>query len=117
MKAELKIVIGQRIKEIRERSKLTQMKLAEQANLSVSYISHIERGKKSASVETLVNIANELGVTVNEFLYGIQVNDNIVYQTDMDILLGECTAIQKQIVYQVVKVLIESLQKQQLTLK
>lgn len=115
MKAELKIVIGQRIKEIREREKLTQMKLAERADLSVSYISHIEHGKKSASIETLVNIANELGVTVNEFLYGIQVNDSMVYQTDMDILLGECTAIQKRIVYQVVKVLIEILQKQQLT--
>ncbi len=49
--------IGQRIHVIRKARKLTQAELAERANLSVPYISHIENGIKQDSLQAVVNIA------------------------------------------------------------
>ena len=41
---------------------LTQEKLAEKSNLSTVFISRIERGVESPSVDNLVKIAKALGV-------------------------------------------------------
>ncbi len=46
--------------------KLTQEDLAERANISVSFLSMIERGQRSAHVETLNSLARALGVTMSE---------------------------------------------------
>lgn len=107
MTMEWRNKMGQRIREVRNRVGITQMELAEMTDLSVSYISHIENGRKTASLYSTIIIANELGVTVNEFLYGIQENDNTVYQTDMDILMGQCNAEQKNMLYKLAQAFID----------
>jgi transcriptional regulator with XRE-family HTH domain len=62
-------VIGANIKYYREQRKLTQMQLAEQAKISVSYISKIEASgcDKSLSISVLNQIANVLDVEISEF--------------------------------------------------
>ena len=55
--------IGQRIRVIRRARKMTQAELAECANLSVPYVSHIENGIKQASLQAVVNIAEALECT------------------------------------------------------
>lgn len=47
---------------------LTQQELADLCNLSRANISDYERGKSQPSLESLVVIANALGVTVDELL-------------------------------------------------
>lgn len=61
--------LGQRIREERLKHNLTQSKLAEDVNISDSYLGYIERGERSLSLETLVNLANRLGVTVDYLLH------------------------------------------------
>lgn len=99
MKQDIIKTIGIRIKENRERIGMTQSDLAEKTELSESYISHIERGKRTATIVSLVNIANVLGVTVDGLLYGVQINDNTEYQTDMDMVLDGCNTIEKRIIF------------------
>ena len=62
-------VIGTNIKHYRELAKLTQVQLAEQAKISISYISKIEAAgcNKSLSISVLNQIANVLGVEITEF--------------------------------------------------
>lgn len=62
-------VIGAKIKHYREQSKLTQVQLAEQAKISISYLSKIEAAgcDKSLSISVLNQIANVLNVEINEF--------------------------------------------------
>ena len=62
-------VIGANIKNYREQSKLTQVQLAEQAKISISYLSKIEASgcDKSLSISVLNQIANALGVEMSEF--------------------------------------------------
>lgn len=61
--------ISNNIKYYREQAKLTQVQLAEQAQISISYLSKIEASKceKSLSISVLNHIANVLGVEITKF--------------------------------------------------
>lgn len=50
------------LKSIRIKQKLSQAALAEKASLSVSYISQLERGHRSPTLDTLEVLAEALGV-------------------------------------------------------
>jgi transcriptional regulator with XRE-family HTH domain len=63
-------LIGSRVKEFRRRAKITQEYLAEQTNLSVKYIGNLENGRKGASLNTIIEIADALGATVDLLLLG-----------------------------------------------
>ena len=58
--SELGKRIGQRIRELRTQrpERWTQEELAERAQISVSFLSMIERGERVAHVETLAALAN-----------------------------------------------------------
>ena len=62
-------VIGANIKNYREQAKLTQVQLAEQTKISISYLSKIEAAgcEKSLSISVLNQIANVLNVDISEF--------------------------------------------------
>ena len=67
-------VIGANIKYYREQANLTQTQLAEQAQISISYLSKIEAAgcNKSMSISVLNQIANVLDVDISEFFKGVQ---------------------------------------------
>lgn len=73
-----KCIIGKRIKETRMVRNMTREKLAAESGISVTFIYEIEVGKKSFSVDTLVNLSKALDVAVDYILYG-NINE---YQTD-----------------------------------
>lgn len=62
-------VIGANIKYYREHAGLTQVQLAQQAKISISYLSKIETAgcDKSLSISVLNQLANVLGVEISEF--------------------------------------------------
>ena len=62
-------VIGANIKNYREQAKSTQVQLAEQAKISISYLSKIEAAgcDKSLSISLLNQIANVLDIEITEF--------------------------------------------------
>lgn len=94
-------MIGRRIKESRLQKRISQADLAEQVDMSASYMSHIETAKKQASLESLVRIANVLGVTVDHLLNGNQANDPAEYRTDLVQLIEGCTSYEKRIIYEI----------------
>ena len=63
-------VLGERIRGLRKRRKLTLAQLADACNLSTGYISQIERNLAYPSIPALVGIAKSLGVTVQWFFAG-----------------------------------------------
>ena len=74
--------LGKRIREERQRLGLTQAELAEDINISDTYMGAIERGERSLTLDTLVRLVNRLGVTVDYMLAdSVMDNDsNIVEQ-------------------------------------
>lgn len=71
--------LGKRIRDERLMQRLTLEKLAERIDKSINFIGQIERGEGKPSLETLVDIANALGVTVDSLLSdNIKASDNSI---------------------------------------
>ncbi len=62
--------LGARIRRERILRGWTQEQLAEKSNISLSFLGHIERGTRKASLETLVALANVLDASVDALLTG-----------------------------------------------
>ncbi len=63
---EITANLGLKIKELRERNKLTQFKLAEMINMEPSNLSKIERGIQMPKEETLESIIKVLDIDLKE---------------------------------------------------
>ena len=70
--------LGKRIRAERRRQDLTQENLAEMADISNSFMGHIERGGRTLSIETLAKLANALNVSIEYIVCG-----EFYYQPDM----------------------------------
>jgi transcriptional regulator with XRE-family HTH domain len=64
--ATLRKKFGQRLREIRLSRRMTQEQFAEALNISVDFLSLIERGRNAPSFETLDRMAKRLRVSVSE---------------------------------------------------
>ena len=67
-KEQLQRIIGNNIKLSRTTQGYTQ------AEISVEHLKQVERGKKMLSVESLVNVANALQVSVDSLVYEQTIN-------------------------------------------
>jgi len=63
---KLKGILGKNIKFFRLLRQFSQADLAEKANISVTFLSNIERGNNYPQAGTLCNIASVLGVEIWE---------------------------------------------------
>lgn len=59
-------ILGQTIKDLREKSKLTQEDLADKAHINVSYLAKIENGYVNTTVRYLIKIARGLEIGVKD---------------------------------------------------
>ena len=63
-------LLGEAIRARRKKAGFSQEKLAERASLSTVFISRIERGIESPSVDSLVKVANALSARVHDLVSG-----------------------------------------------
>jgi transcriptional regulator with XRE-family HTH domain len=61
---DVRTLLGSRIRFYRKKRQLSQAALAEKADISITFLSNIERGIKYPTSETLSCIANGLGVNL-----------------------------------------------------
>ena len=101
-------LIGRRIKERRIEKGLTQENIAEHLDISVSYVSRVERASVKISLETLVKVAVFLDVptafliegavtTIEEYLHG-ELSETVsgFNSEQMKLLLDIAQVIKKQ---------------------
>lgn len=67
---------GQKIRDVRRSQGLTQELLAEKVGLSASFLGHIERGTRVASLDTLVLLCNTLKISP-EYLLQDSLDSNV----------------------------------------
>ena len=63
--------MGDRIKEIRKKRSFTQEQLAEKLDISVEYVSQIERGLKMPSMQMFIKLVEVLDVSADYLLRDI----------------------------------------------
>jgi transcriptional regulator with XRE-family HTH domain len=71
--------IGERIRNLRQSSNLTQEELAERAGLTKGFISQIERDLTSISLDSLVQILNAMDENISDFFREAS-REKVVYQ-------------------------------------
>ena len=85
------IKLGDRIRFYRTRAAISQEKLSELIGLSsFQQISNIETGRTSTTLETIVNIAHALNVSVDQLLVD-SLPENVQNKNDLNSLLLDCT--------------------------
>lgn len=65
--------LGKRIRKRRQSLAFTQKNLAEALKVTSQHISAIEKGRRSPSLDSLVKLAKDLGVTTDYLLTGEQI--------------------------------------------
>jgi transcriptional regulator with XRE-family HTH domain len=68
MEKPIAAVFGSVLRERREAAGISQEQLADRAGLHRTYVSLIERGKRTASIEVLRRVASALGVRMSELI-------------------------------------------------
>ena len=86
--------IGKRIRKYREDRRLTQENVSERAELTPAHYSHIERGHTKPSLPTLINIANALGVSIDDLLCDNLSKSTHVRVKDINELLADCSSVE-----------------------
>jgi y4mF family transcriptional regulator len=65
-------ILGDALRTYRKRAKLTQEILAEKAGLSVVFISLLENGRQTVSLDSLLRIAKALNVQLEDLVRGVK---------------------------------------------
>ncbi len=103
--------IGKRIKQYRMLKGITQEQLAEQVDLSRNYISSIERGVSSLSIDKIVEIINALDCTADDIFTDVINKSYDVKVSKISEQLYELPKEEQERVLKVIEVLIETAKK------
>ncbi len=101
--------IGQRIKIARIRKRLTQDTVSELINITPSHMSNIETGKSSVSLQTLIAIANVLGVSIDELLCDTILESKVVFEKELSEVLKDCNEYEIRVLVDILKASKESI--------
>lgn len=100
--------IGNKLLAIRKRSGMTQMEVAEAADLSNRAYADIERGTSNMRVDTIIKICNALHITPDEILTS-NTSEMTAQQEELLNRLNACSPKDKETALQLLSVFLKSL--------
>lgn len=100
-------VIGRRIKSARIEHNLKQEELADIIDVSVAYMSRVERGSSKINLRRLTQIAEVLQISPGYLLTGSNVNSKDYLKEDFRDILDQCTPEQQRFIYKICELVIK----------
>lgn len=101
-------IIGSRIKQARLAKNLTQEDLSEQLDVSVAFLSRVERGSSHINLKRLNQICKILEVSEGYVLNGASNNSENYLNREFAELLKNCSPEKQKMIYNVAKTIIDS---------
>lgn len=101
-------LIGLRIKKARTDKGLTQEKLAEKLDVSIAFLSRIERGSSQISLKRLGQVCKELDVSEGYILNGTFEGSDSYLENDFKELLDKAKNKQKKLIYEITNLIINN---------
>lgn len=101
-------VIGARIKQARLAKNLTQEELSEQIDISVAFLSRVERGNSRINLKRLNQICKILDVSEGYVLNGASSDSENYLEKEFAELLKKCTPEKQKLIYNVAKAIVET---------
>ena len=100
-------VIGHRLKNARIKKNITQEVLAEQIDVSVAFISRVERGLSHFNLKRLSEVCSILGVTEGEILNGTASTSDQYLISEFNEIMENATPEQQKLIFKIAKTIIE----------
>lgn len=100
-------IIGERLKKARIDKNLTQEKLAEKLDVSIAFLSRIERGSSHISLKRLSQVCDILGISEGSILNGSSNNSDTYLSNEFDDILKNTTPEKQKLIYKIAKVINE----------
>ena len=101
-----KQLLGSRIKELRKIKGLSQEGLSIQVDVDPKYISFIECGRSSPSLETMENIARALGVEIKDLFEFAHLQAGGVKVEEIEQLLAGADEEKKRMIMKIVRAVV-----------
>ena len=98
-------IIGERIKQARKACNMTQEVLAEKMDVSIAFLSRIERGSSQINLKRLSQICNILGTTEGKILNGVSSNSTTYLDSELSNILKNCSPEKTKLIYDIAKVI------------
>lgn len=104
-------IIGAAIKMYRQKSGMSQDALSEYADITVGYLSKIEKGQCHPSLDVLASIADALGITMNDLFYDFDISQKSIVTRKIMLSLEECSFKEQEYIYNMIRCLMNFLEK------
>lgn len=101
-------VIGSRIKQARLAKNMTQEDLADQIDISVAFLSRVERGNSHINLKRLNQICGLLDVSEGYILNGASSNSENYLEQEFAELLKSVSPEKQKLIYNVAKAIAET---------
>ena len=100
-------IIGSRLRQARINAGLTQQELAEKTNLSIAFISRIERGSSHINLKRLSEFCSILDVSEGYILNGVADSDENYLYNEFNEILKKCSPEKQKLIYKISKMIAE----------
>lgn len=100
-------IIGSRIKQARLKAGLTQQEMAEKTNLSVAFISRVERGSSHINLKRLSEFCSILNISEGFILNGVSDEDDTYLYNEFNAILKKCSPEKQKLIYKLSKLIAE----------
>ncbi len=104
-------LMGERLKKARIKKGYTQEELAELLKVSIAYISRIETGKTHVNLKRLNELCTILDTSESYILDGASDNSKSYLNTELNSILKDCSANDKELIYQIATIISEKQNK------
>ena len=100
-------IIGQRIRQARLAKNYTQDELSEILDVSIAFLSRVERGHSHLNLNRLTQVCELLDVSEGYILSGSSENSESYLEEDFKKLLEKCSPEKQKLIYNIAKTIAE----------
>ena len=100
-------IIGERLKKARIAKGYTQEQLAEKIDVSVAFLSRVERGNTKLNLNRLNQLCDLLEISEGDILTGVGNTSNNYLNEEFANLLKNCPPHKIKLIYDIAKVIID----------
>lgn len=101
-------IIGERLKRTRLKKNMTQENLAEKIDVSVAFLSRIERGLSHINLKRLNQICEILGVSEGYILNGAESTSDQYLISEFNEIFMNSSPEKQKLIYKIAKTIIEN---------
>ena len=100
-------IIGDRLKQARHAKNMTQEQLAEMLDVSVAFLSRVERGHSHLNLNRLSQVCKFLDVSEGYILSGSSEDSKSYLEEDFKKILDKCSPEKQRLIYNIAKTIAE----------